>query len=70
MVKIADAAMEKELPKLLNYVYLSTTPKIVDEVKVFENLPKPVREEEEMEEKEGQFDFKSDLVIVMMMIVN
>ena len=60
--------MEKELPKLLNYVYLSTTPKIVDEVKVFENLPKPVREEEEMEEKEGQFDFKSDLV--MMMIVN
>ena len=50
LIKAADSVMEKELPKLLQYVYHSTTPKIVDEVKAFDNLPKPKREGDQEEE--------------------
>ena len=63
MMKAADAAMEKDLPKLLEYVYTSTTPKIVDEIKAFDNLPKPQRDKEEEENEEEEEEGKMRAIL-------
>ena len=51
LIKQAESVMEKELPKLLQFVYQSASPRAVEDVKVFENLPK-LKKQEEVEEEE------------------